>query len=368
MQYLLKVKQQGPVVALTEFFRDLLREGVVEALLLPQETSGQTIAPTLVTAPAGIVAANPLAPLAPGNAARLVREVVGGSPGAKIGVVLRPCEVKALVELAKLRQVDFASLLIIGVDCPGTFEPAEYKALLDNNFDFASWLQKTAAGGEPDQNGFRIRKACAMCGAITAEPSSIRIGWLGTNPLQELLIETDNDFLGEKFALQAIQGPNQKRLELLAQLKEKRAAEKETLCAEFSAEINTVDALRNLLSTCLRCYNCRAVCPLCICQECILVSPLFQHDAQKYLEQATRRGFLQLPANTVLFHLTRLVHVGISCVGCGQCESACPVKLPLGTLFSTVGKQVQEIFQYVPGRDLEEKLPLTTYKTAEFGS
>jgi formate dehydrogenase subunit beta len=57
-----------------------------------------------------------------------------------------------------------------------------------------------------------------------------------------------------------------------------------------------------------------------------------------------------------------------SCVGCGLCEQACPSNIPLLKIFKTVSYNVQQIFKYVPGRDLEEPLPLTTFKEDELRS
>jgi formate dehydrogenase subunit beta len=64
--------------------------------------------------------------------------------------------------------------------------------------------------------------------------------------------------------------------------------------------------------------------------------------------------------------MTRLAHVGISCVGCGSCEDACPVNIPLGIIFKQVGEDVQGVFDYVPGRTLEEEIPLKTFETEEY--
>ena len=57
-----------------------------------------------------------------------------------------------------------------------------------------------------------------------------------------------------------------------------------------------------------------------------------------------------------------------SCVGCGLCEQACSSNIPLLKIFKTVSYNVQQIFKYVPGRDLEEPLPLTTFKENELPS
>jgi len=72
--------------------------------------------------------------------------------------------------------------------------------------------------------------------------------------------------------------------------------------------------------------------------------------------------------DTLLFHMTRLNHMGLSCVGCGMCTSACPSHIPVGTVFSAVGEQVQTVFEYHPGRDVSESLPLVTFQENEWAT
>ena len=74
-----------------------------------------------------------------------------------------------------------------------------------------------------------------------------------------------------------------------------------------------------------------------------------------------------MPTDIFLFHLTRLSHMAISCVGCGLCTEACPNNIPVFNIFRLVGYQVQKAFDYVPGRSLEEELPLTTFREDELG-
>jgi formate dehydrogenase subunit beta len=83
---------------------------------------------------------------------------------------------------------------------------------------------------------------------------------------------------------------------------------------------------------------------------------------------AKRKGSIKMPRDTTLFHLGRMSHMATSCVGCGLCEQACPSNIPLLKIFKTVSYNVQQIFKYVPGRDLEEPLPLTTFKEDELRS
>jgi formate dehydrogenase subunit beta len=118
-------------------------------------------------------------------------------------------------------------------------------------------------------------------------------------------------------------------------------------------------------STCIRCLNCMDVCPICYCKECIFRTETFDHRPSDYERWADRKGGVRLPADTLLFHLTRLNHMVTSCVGCGLCESACPSDLPVARVFRAVGEKVQDIFEYVPGRDPEEEIPISTFREKE---
>ncbi|MFQ6001209.1 MAG: 4Fe-4S dicluster domain-containing protein, partial [Anaerolineae bacterium] len=118
-------------------------------------------------------------------------------------------------------------------------------------------------------------------------------------------------------------------------------------------------------STCIRCHNCTVACPICYCKECLFRTSTFEHESDRYLRWAQRKGAIQMPTDTLLFQLTRLNHMVTSCVGCGMCESACPSDIPLTTIFRAVGQEVQAMFDYLPGRSLEDELPLATFKEDE---
>jgi formate dehydrogenase subunit beta len=81
---------------------------------------------------------------------------------------------------------------------------------------------------------------------------------------------------------------------------------------------------------------------------------------------ARRKGAYRLPADTALFHLTRLNHMVLSCIGCGMCTSDCPAELPVGVVFRAIGQETQQVFAYEPGRDVEEPLPLITFQEDEW--
>ena len=72
-----------------------------------------------------------------------------------------------------------------------------------------------------------------------------------------------------------------------------------------------------------------------------------------------------MPGDTLIFHLTRMSHMATSCVSCGMCESACPSGLHVARMFTSVGSELQALFEYIPGRDSEETPPVSTFKEEE---
>ena len=89
------------------------------------------------------------------------------------------------------------------------------------------------------------------------------------------------------------------------------------------------------------------------------------YSSERYLRRAQKKGQIKMPVDTVLYHLTKMNHMASSCVACGLCEQACPMDIPLGRIYSRVGRHVQALFDYVPGRSLDEELPVTTFKEEE---
>ena len=96
---------------------------------------------------------------------------------------------------------------------------------------------------------------------------------------------------------------------------------------------------------CIKCYGCRDVCPMCFCKVCSLQD----------------RNFIltgKLPTENPTFHLSRAVHMVGRCIDCGLCEEACPVDIPIRTLYKKVGEIVSDVFDYKTGDDPEAKSPL----------
>ena len=83
------------------------------------------------------------------------------------------------------------------------------------------------------------------------------------------------------------------------------------------------------------------------------------------LQRAQRKSGLKLPPDVLLFHLGRMSHMSVSCVSCGACEDACPADVPVSMLFALAGRDTQAVFDYEPGRRLDEAIPHTVFKFEE---
>ena len=368
-EVVIKVKDSKAKEAINSFLESLLEKNLVSALLVPREVpSKDNIVQSLMTNSNGLKEVNVISPVLPVSSARIISEMTRlSSYKNPVGVVLRSCEIRALIELVKLKQASLDNLLIIGVDCLGTYSVSDYQNLCkQGNSPSDELLRKFKEGGEDT----KLRKACQVCEYPIPSNADLVIGLVGVDFEKNILLKSCTE-KGEKI-LEKFSFPefNQsKREESVSKYISKKIEKRDTFFSEMKGETSSGwENLLSVFSTCINCHNCMRVCPLCYCRECFFESPTFEFDSEKYLMWAKRKGSIKMPRDTTLFHLGRMSHMATSCVGCGLCEQACPSNIPLLKIFKTVSYDVQQIFKYVPGRDLEEPLPLTTFKEDELRS
>ena len=366
----LEVAEGDTLATLQSFLGRLLTENIVDALLVPQKLpTGDNVVPTLIRDPAKLAGVDPIAPVMPVIAAQSVSNVTATEHGERLAAVLRSCELRAVIELVKLQQASLEDVILIGVDCLGTYEVRDYARLIEAGVDPTTEVLTVADEGQLSAHeGYQLRAACRMCekpipGGPDVYRPDIVIGFLGVDPSKQILIEA-SDGLAEKLGLEVTE-PHARRHELIERLIAERTAERDRVFAAFHERVTGMDTLLAEFSTCIRCYNCMGACPICYCKECIFRTPTFDHASPQYFRWAERKGSIRLPTDTLLFHLTRLNHMATSCVGCGMCESACPSELPVALIFRAVGQETQAIFDYRPGRSLEEEVPVSTFREDE---
>jgi formate dehydrogenase subunit beta len=353
----------GVQKGIIDFARQALKRGGFDAVLIPSRVpTGDSFAYFLIRDEASLEGASPLPPIMPVQGARVISSITGrGKGNNKIAAVMRPCEARATIELAKLAQVDLEDITIITTDCPGMIP-------LSNYFEGAAKGDKLFEDASQNWNSGPMRPVCRICDKFSASGGQdIHIGTLGTKSGSILLIP--NSSKGEDILNRLgispeedISGWEARVNELIDQRKKERKQNNDAL----RADIEGIDRLVEAFSTCINCRNCMRVCPICYCRQCHFDSDKMKFSFEDYLTRAEARGGLRIPTDTLLFHIGRMLHMSLSCVSCGMCEDACPMAIPVAQIFALVGDRNQEAFDYVPGRSLDEPLPLTTFDEDEF--
>ena len=345
------------------FLKKLLEQKLLDAILVPVKISNKkSVFQSLITDPNKLDDANVFAPVLPINSAILISRFTKFEPSKKkIGVVLRECESRALVELFKLRQINLENIILIGVDCGGTFSVNDYNLLVDEG--------KCPTKQLFDKIG-NVRVACEICEYFTPQNSDITIGLIGMD-LKKILFQANTDsgkeIINELKIKEAkkIKDEVKIREKEIEKIKNEKIKKRDKAFEDITEEISGIENLSSVFASCINCHNCMKVCPVCYCRECFFDSPTFDLESEKYLRRADKKGIIKMPTDTMLFHITRMNHVGITCVGCGMCEDACPSKIPLTKIFKMVSCDAQKMFDYVAGRSLKEELPLITFKEEE---
>jgi len=361
------VKDGSLNASLSDLFKDMLAKQIVDAILVPAHQRSGGVMQTLITNAELLDQADPFAPVVPVNSAVLVSKLTAVPSGRPVAVVMRSCEIRALLELIKLKQANPDDLVLIGIDCLGRYENADYLKLEQNGSTTEAFL-KAAAGGTKDANGLDIAAACKMCEYPVPDNVDIRLCVIGCGP-EEMYAEWTSEKgseIAKALGCTMEDGPAD-RQEAVKKLEDARLAERDNVFVDIGERVNSLEKLQDYMAGCVNCYNCRGACPVCYCKSCVFTTDTFRHPGDRYISWGDKRGFLKMPAETLLYHLTRMTHMSSLCVGCGQCTSACPNDIPLAQLFRAVANKTQTRFDYHPGRSLEEPQPLAVFFAEELG-
>ncbi len=364
------IKQTDYLSAARTFFKSLLDTGEIEAVLVPLNQSRKNdILPALVTEGEDMENADPFSPCFPINSAKLVSRITRKGLGKKTAVFMRPCEIRALVELVKLKQADLTNLVIISWDCLSAFPNKVFNEKFKEKGDVftTEYIAARLPASFTDDYDGHIATACRICTDPFPANADIVIN---PDPDDAVAVrvhsESEN---GEHFLSQmnletgdASDKRKERQKNVRAELKENR----ESVFNELHEQTSDFSKLSDYFSSCINCYNCRVACPVCYCRECVFNTDVFDYEPMQYLKRSAARGTLRMPTDTLFFHLTRMIHIGLSCVGCGQCANACPNDIPLAELFMSTAQKAQDGFGYVSGGSVDEDHPLSVFFENEF--
>ncbi|MBU1486809.1 4Fe-4S binding protein [bacterium] len=244
----------------------------------------------------------------------------------KVGVIAKGCDGRSLTTLVVDRQIDKDRLFVVGVPCSGVVDRRKIYAKLDACPRLRSGRGEIAdcqfSDGRVIVRGRDWQESLDLSAVLS---DSCLICRHKTPPVYDLLI-------GEEIKEEG------KPVEELEAFKKKSPDERWRF---FEEE----------LSKCIRCYACRQVCPVCLCEYCIVdrTMPLWFGKTTDL-------------SDTIMFHLIRAYHTAGRCVDCGACVRACPVGVDFRLLNKRLEDEVKERFGFTAGVKLGEPAPLSAYK------
>jgi formate dehydrogenase subunit beta len=108
---------------------------------------------------------------------------------------------------------------------------------------------------------------------------------------------------------------------------------------------------KNELDRCIKCYACRAACPLCFCTRCTA--------------ECNQPQWVSVPSHirgNVEWHVLRAMHLAGRCISCGDCSRSCPMDIPIAVLPMYLADVAQESFGTKAGLSATMPSVLSTFK------
>ncbi len=108
------------------------------------------------------------------------------------------------------------------------------------------------------------------------------------------------------------------------------------------------------ISMCVKCYACRASCPLCYCTRCTV--------------ECNQPQWIHVPAHelgNLEWHIMRAMHLAGRCTNCGECARSCPLDIPLHLLTIRLAEEIEREFGVRAGTKHDEEYALATFKPGD---
>lgn len=315
-----------PLTAVQKFVIAIWEGAQLDGMLAPASgIEGPGAPPRLLEDPGQVTSINPFKPWMALNAANLVPGIMQENPGARLGVIFRPCEMRAHAAMSKQASNTAPpldahdNLVTICVDCLATFPVDQVQWRAERKGDTEKLtqeaLQFARMGGIA---AYRFRSACQMCMSAEAGGADLNIGVLGLPVRQYLLVSARDEEMAQAHHLPEItagmagEAILSHRSLTLDRMSERQSSTRERVMHSLGEFLpQSLDAVIQQLEKCDGCQACMDVCPIC---------------SVAYPKRRADGGFERSDVESWL----------ASCAGCGMCEQSCPNHLPLSAIFGHI--------------------------------
>lgn len=325
------------------------------------------------------------------NIAKILVKYFDEFPDMKLAITVKPCEAKTLVELDKREKINLENIIMVGVNCGGTFPPVPTRYMIEEVYgvnadlvtneeiDRGKFIIESEDGstreinidqleeGISDENrNYGRRLNCRRCEMNIPTSADVGFGnwgvigdFAGDYSFVEVFSERGAELINKavKSGVLLFEEPSKEAVEIRQKIDNSMVKlAKNWQHREFDVAENDILTIFTLydeeFKKCIKCFGCRNACPICYCQECTL-----EFSAPEWVDKG------KIPPSP-LFHLERLIHMVESCTNCGQCEDVCPMDIPLAKIWHQINLRVNEL-KYSPGMDSQDFFLFDYFKRPE---
>lgn len=306
-RFLVPVGKDGAEAAVRKILAHVWQQAGLRGILIPHSPGGTELpSPTYLQSPEDLSYATMLAPYMPFNAASKAVELLEASPGEPLGLALKPCELRSLIQFAQEHTLNMASVLTISSDCLAVYPPDDMEwriadetieSLTDEVLRFAP------------QGGIllsRFQQSCQVCERPYPIDADIQIELIGLDAKTHLVVAARDPSWLETIELAVLPVDADlldKRARILENIVSWRAKARHSAGEKLDPEMASPSGLMAHLKNCPECRGqLEAMC--------------LQYSAGAF---STKGAVMEW--------------VG-TCSGCGTCDYHCPTQYPLFTVIA----------------------------------
>ncbi|MDZ7838058.1 MAG: 4Fe-4S dicluster domain-containing protein [Actinomycetota bacterium] len=243
-----------------------------------------------------------------------------------IGMVVKPCDSKAIAQLISEGLIERDRFKLIAVGCNGVMDYKKISRAVGG---------ARVSGLDIGQDKIKVETAKESLELEKKDYYADKCYWCELwekPPVYDEFLENEHKLDIEK-------------RDRLADIKELEQMDLDQIFSYWQKEFDR----------CIRCYACRNICPMEICQDqCIVHLDFPNWQSQKVNTDENK-----------FFQMIRVMHLAGRCVECGECERVCPQNISLHKLMKKMNQIIGQLFDFEAGMDMEAKPPLLTYNTLE---